>query len=155
MIRRAEPYDYDAVEMLNREVQQKHAEAYLHLFKTASDATLTASAFDVLLNDPAAMTLVVVEDEAVIGYISAEEFERADTPYRFAHRVLYIHQLWVVRSAQRQGHGRRLIKAMKSIATDRGISHVELDTWSFNDQAQCFFRTEGFRDINIRMALHE
>jgi len=141
--------------MLNREIQQKHAEAYPHLFKPTSDETLTASAFDVLLNDPAAMTLVVVDDEAVTGYVSAREVQRTDTPYRFAHRVLYIDQLCVARSARRKGHGRRLIEAMKSVAMDRGIPHVEVDTWAFNDEARSFFRSVGFRDITIRMAFDE
>ena len=155
LIRRAEPGDYDAVAMLNREIQQKHAEAYPHLFKPASDETLTASAFDVLLNDPAVTTLVVVDDEAVTGYVLAREIDRTDTPYRFAHRVLYIDQICVVRSARRKGHGRRLMEAMKSGAMKRGISHLELDTWAFNDEARRFFREQGFRDITIRVALDE
>ena len=155
LIRRAEPGDCDAVAMLNRDIQQEHAEAYPHLFKPASDETLTASAFAVLLNDPAATTLVVVDDEAVTGYVLAREIERTDTPYRFAHRVLYIDQLCVVWSARRKGHGRRLMEAMKSVAMERGISHLELDTWAFNDEARRFFREQGFRDITIRMALDE
>ena len=155
LIRRAEPADYEAVAMLNRDVQRKHAEAYPHRFKPASDETLTVSAFDVLLNDPAATTLVVVDDEAVTGYVSAREVQRTDTPYRFAHCALYIDQLCVVRSARRKGHGRRLMEAMKSVAMERGISHLELDTWAFNDEARHFFREQGFRDITIRMALDE
>jgi ribosomal protein S18 acetylase RimI-like enzyme len=155
LIRRAEPGDCDAVAMLNRDIQQEHAEAYPHLFKPASDETLTASAFAGLLNDPAATTLVVVDDEAVTGYVLAREIERTDTPYRFAHRVLYIDQLCVVWSARRKGHGRRLMEAMKSVAMERGISHLELDTWAFNDEARRFFREQGFRDITIRMALDE
>ena len=101
------------------------------------------------------MTLVVVDDEAVTGYVSAREVQRTDTPYRFAHRVLYIDQLCVARSARRKGRGRRLIDAMKSVAMDRGFSHVELDIWAFNDEARSFFRSVGFRDITIRMALDE
>ena len=155
LIRRAEPGDYEAVAMLNREIQQKHAEVHPHRFKPASDETLTVSAFDVLLNDPAATPLVVVDDEAVTGYVSGREVQRTDTPYRFAHCVLYIDQLCVVRSARRKGHGRRLMEAMKSVAMERGISDLELDTWAFNDEARPFFRSVGFRDITIRMALDE
>jgi ribosomal protein S18 acetylase RimI-like enzyme len=44
---------------------------------------------------------------------------------------------------------------MKSVAMERGISHLELDTWAFNDEARRFFRSVGFRDITIRMALDE
>ena len=48
-VRRAEPGDYEAVSLLNREVQRLHADAYPDLFKPPSDETMCRAAYDDLL----------------------------------------------------------------------------------------------------------
>lgn len=150
-IRPAVQSDYEAVASLNGEVQQKHADAYPGVFRPTSAGTLTMAASDTMLTEPNTTTLVVVDDIAVVGYISAEVLLRPETPYRFEQRVLYVHQIVVRRGTKRRGHGRRLMDAMRTAAMDMRISRIELDAWAFNEEARRFFAAEGYGETNVRL----
>jgi GNAT superfamily N-acetyltransferase len=71
--------------------------------------------------------------------------ERPATAFHRPRRWLYIDQISVEPDARRRGVGRALVSAVLRYADDTGIDDVEVDTWAFNDRAQAFCASLGFR----------
>ena len=152
-IRKATVDDFEAVARLNRQVQAWHAATYPGVFRPASADTLSAVAFGDLLAAPQMTVLVALDAGDVVGYLTARRIERADTPYTYGRRVLYIDQTGVDEASRRTGCGRSLIDAALNVAKERGIDRVELDTWAANGDALAFFESAGFRAHNIRLSI--
>ena len=153
-IRLADPTDYGPVARLNGEVQQLHAEALPHLFKPASEQAFSRAVYEEMLARPRCSLYLAVADGEPVGYIYLEVLDRADTWFRRAHRVLYVHQLCVSSAHRRHGHGHRLLEHAAQLATQQGIAQLELDTWWFNTGARAFFARQGFEESNVRMVRH-
>jgi ribosomal protein S18 acetylase RimI-like enzyme len=151
-IRPAGPGDYQAVAALNREVQRFHADHYPDLFKPPSEATLPQAAYESWLAAPDGFLVVAVESDGVVGYAWARVIRRDETPYRMAHRVVYVDQICVAGAARGRRHGRRLMAAIREHAASQAIRRIELDTWAANLDARGFFEAEGFHEFNVRLA---
>jgi ribosomal protein S18 acetylase RimI-like enzyme len=150
-IRPAGAADYDAVARLNAEVQQLHADALPHLFKPASATAFPRSVYDGILAHEDASLLLAVAGGAPVGYAYAEVLARAETWFRCAHRVVYLHHLCVAHRQRRRGYGARLVQAVVDLARARGVAAVELDAWWVNADARAFFARVGFAPLNLRM----
>lgn len=150
-IRPAEATDFDAVARLNAEVQQLHADGLPHLFKPATDNTFTRAVYDGMLAQPRAHIYLALEGTEPVGYVYAEVLERADTWFRYAHKVVYIHHIAVSRVHRRRGYGERLAQQVVDLARSQGIRQLELDVWWFNANARDFFTRLGFSELNLRM----
>jgi len=58
---------------------------------------------------------------------------------------LHIKALWVIKSDQRRGHGRRLLDAAESYALEKGCWASSLETFSF--QARPFYERFGYEVV--------
>jgi ribosomal protein S18 acetylase RimI-like enzyme len=151
-VRRARRGDYQAVATLNGEVQRFHADHYPSLFKAPAAETLTIETYQEWLAAPGDLLLVAALGESVVGYVWAAIVDREETAYRVALRVLYVHQICVTAKVRGQGHGSRLMAAIREHAASLAIRRIELNTWAANSEARGFFEAEGFREFSVRMA---
>jgi shikimate dehydrogenase len=142
--------DIDALIALNAEIQALHHQALPHLFKPASGGEAVKDLFVQLMGGAANTFLVAIADDAVAGYLFCETRERAETALTYASRAVYNHHLGVDAQFRRRGIGRALIAAAQSLATERGIKRIEVDFWSFNDEAREFYAALGFVSFNER-----
>jgi ribosomal protein S18 acetylase RimI-like enzyme len=55
---------------------------------------------------------------------------------------LHVKALWVIKSDQRRGHGRRLLQAAESYSLEKGCRAASLETFSF--QARHFYEKLGY-----------
>jgi diamine N-acetyltransferase len=150
-VRRATQDDAEAISALNDTVQRLHAEAHPHIFRPPSAETFPADEVISLMARPGYAFLVGVVDGAPVGYISVEVIRRPESSLTYATERLQIHHISVDDTCQGIGVGRALIDAAKDLARDEGISHIELDVWSFNDHARHFFERQGFEVYNQRL----
>ena len=150
-IRLAEAADYEGVARLNAEVQQLHADALPRLFKPTSENIFTREVYDGMLAQPRCYLYIAVRGTEPVGYVYAEVQERPEAWFRYAQRVVYIHQLAVSRLHRRRGYGERLVQQVVALAESQGIRRLELDTWWFNAEARAFFKRLGFTELNLRM----
>ena len=66
------------------------------------------------------------------------------TPYRYELKYLEIQEIGTLQSVQGQGYGKEIIKAVKNIAQKYDIHRIELNMWSFNEDALKFYEKTGF-----------
>ncbi len=152
-IRLATRDDAEVISALNVDVQRLHAEALPHLFKPPSADTFSPSAFLELLADPNNYIYLASMDGEAVGYIYAEHRRQPETASRYAMESLYIHHISVRPDYRTKGVGNALVRAVKELANDAGITTIALDVWSFNTSAKGFFEKHGFVNYNERMWL--
>lgn len=142
MIRIATPADAVTLARLNGVVQGWHAAHYPDVFYPDPDPALLADHFATRLRDPD-VTCFLAGDPAQ-GYALCSLTVRPQSLFSPAIRRLLIDQIAVAPDARRQGLGRALLDAARSLARDRACDELLLDTWEANHDAHAFFRAAGF-----------
>jgi ribosomal protein S18 acetylase RimI-like enzyme len=148
-VRRATAADAELLSSLNAEVQAIHAAALPAWFKPPGPQAAAATA--TLVSNPANLIFVAEVDAAPAGYVYASLSRHAETPWRHAYEMIYIHQIGVRAAHRRQGVGAALLAAVRAEAASRNVALLGLDVWSFNADAQAFFRRQGFPPYQERM----
>ena len=78
---------------------------------------------------------------------------RPEDAFCTARTFVYVDQLSVDPSYQRQGVGRELLEAVMGYAQESNIDDIEVETWAFNTAAQGFFGSLGFEPRTIRLRM--
>jgi ribosomal protein S18 acetylase RimI-like enzyme len=151
-IRPATPLDLEALVSLNHHVQSLHAAAHPALFRGNAPHEETIAAFRKMIEDPAALWLLA-ETNQPAGYLYAQFHDRPQTWFRPAHRICNISHVAVHPSHRRLGIARQLVAALIVEADARGFGRIELDVWSFNQEARATFDRLGFEVFNERRVL--
>jgi len=136
---------------LNAHVQRIHHESHPEIFKPVSDDQSIHGFFDYLINQESNIFLVAYIDSVPIGYAWYAVEEKPDFPMKYSRKQVYIHQIAVHEGYRRQKVGKSLFSEIEKQAKEKGITHFELDSWSFNTEAHRFFNSLGFETYNIQM----
>jgi GNAT superfamily N-acetyltransferase len=149
-VRPATSADAELLSSLNAEVQAMHAAALPWWFKPPEPAAY-APAMAGLVANPGNLVFVAEIDAAPAGYVYASVTRQADTPWRQACEMIYVHQIGVRAAHRRRGVGAALIAAVRAEAASRNVALLALDVWSFNAEARAFFQRQGFAPYNERL----
>ena len=139
-----------ALAVLNGFVQQPQVGAHPEHFRTTRPHDV-ANWFATLLQLPTAAVWIAEEGEVPIGYAAALFHEQPENPFCRARRWCEIDQLAVDPGHQRRGVARALVEAVVADAEANGIHDVELNAWSFNENAHAAFHRLGFRPRIVRL----
>jgi GNAT superfamily N-acetyltransferase len=99
--------------------------------------TFPPTAAAALLDQPNNLVFIAEVDSLPVGYAYAEVIHRPETSFHFAYDMVYLHHITVC--ASQTGLGRALMDAVRLAATEKGISLLALDVWTFNEEARLFF----------------
>ncbi len=144
--------DAEVVSRLNRHVQQLHAEALPWLFKAPGEG-IDPRVFAELIARPDTHVFIGYADGEPAGYVAVQILSRPEQPLRYGMDVVVVDQIAVAPEHRGKGYGAQLLREAVALAEARGIRRVELDVWTFNENARRFFAGQGFRVFNERMAL--
>ena len=151
-IRRATVSDVHALVALNRIVHDVHAEAFPERFKRGAPDDEVADAFKLMLQAASSYWLVAEQGQP-IGFLSAEFREQGESWCLVPRQVCYLAGIVVAPRFRRGGIARALLAELKREVDARGVAAIELDVWTFNQQARQAFASLGFRGIIERMTL--
>jgi ribosomal protein S18 acetylase RimI-like enzyme len=149
-VRPATRVDVELVSQLNQHVQQIHVAAEPSDFRPIVPKQ-AESFFRDLLSSLSNVILIADQADKTLGYVWAQDLQRAASPLTQPVRSLYIHHIAVDPEGRRMGVGRALILGVEEEAAKRQIESVALDHWSFNQDAQEFFGSMGYGVFNVRM----
>jgi ribosomal protein S18 acetylase RimI-like enzyme len=150
-IRRATARDAAALSTLNADVQAIHAAAVPWWFKPPGPESFPPAAAAALIAKPENLIFLAEAEAEAAGYAYAEVIRQAETSFRHAYEMVYLHHISVRPAHRRQGVGSALIEAVRAAAAELGITLLGADVWSFNDAARAFFRRHGFTAFNERL----
>ena len=149
--RRALSRDAHEIASLNRHVQQLHGDAEPQVFKPADAGALSEDDAAALITKPGHIVFIAMVDRKASGYLIAEEKRRPETARTYKRNTIFIHEISVHPDARRGGIGRVLVSAVQEHGRSIGIDRLELQTWSFNQDAHAFFETCGMEPYRIMM----
>ena len=150
-VRRATSADAELLSSLNAEVQAIHAAALPWWFKPSGPQEFPPAAASGLVDNPNNLVFVAEIDSDAAGYVYASVARHAETPWRHAYEMIYIHQIGVRAAHRRRGVGAALIAGVRAEAASRNVALLGLDVWSFNADAKAFFQSQGFAPYNERL----
>jgi GNAT superfamily N-acetyltransferase len=149
--RQATTADAEVMSSLNADVQAIHWSALPWRFKPPSPETFPPTAAAALLAEPNNLVFIAEVDSLPVGYAYAEVIHRPETSFHYAYDMVFLHHISVRPTHRKRGLGRALVEAVRSAASERGISLLALDVWTFNDEARLFFRRQGFTSYIERL----
>lgn len=152
-VRKADIEDIPAILGLLSEVSRVHHEGRPDLFR--SGQKYDGPALTRLLADDRYCILVAVDTSTGELYGHAICIFR-ETPGDRTHeplRTLYLDDLCVSSASRGQGVGRLLVKAVRCIAEMYGCYNVTLAVWAFNERAERFYTSCGFRPQYVEMEM--
>ena len=92
-----------------------------------------------------AVTLVLVEDDVVTGYVAA--WVAADE--------LHLQSIAVSPAERRSGRGSALLGAVLARGAARGCARTLLEVREGNEGARCLYRSHGFKEIGKRRRYYD
>jgi ribosomal protein S18 acetylase RimI-like enzyme len=150
-IRRASEADAEALSLLNADVQSLHASALPERFKPPGPDTFPATLTRTLLANPSNLVFIAEVDSEPAGYAYAEVLHLPELPLRHAWDEVHLHHISVRPAYRRKGVASALLGSVRAAAGEIGINLVTLQVWTFNEEAQAFFRRQGFTSYMARL----
>lgn len=143
-VRAATKADYAALQAVFDEVEAFHRDGLPQVFRKPKTTFPPRSLFNSFIEDTSSTLLVAVLDGQLAGFVTVREGEMPDDPILVPRRLAVVDMLAVAKDRQRRGLGRALMEGAHSWARDRGIDHIELNVWEFNQQAITFYHELGY-----------
>lgn len=94
-----------------------------------------------LRNELLATPYFIKQGDERIGYVILTKYHSVEK----GGLTIYIDELYVQGQFRRQGVGKQILHRIMEIAREQGAKHLWAQTEPYNDAAQRFFESEGFR----------
>ena len=137
-IRNAVVNDLDDLIALNDQVQSPHISLFPDMFRP-TDALAVDRWFKQQMDDAATSVLLAFENNRAIAYLVLRMDKRDSHVFEHARRCAYIDQVCVAVEFRNRGIARALIEEAKRRAAGKGMTRLELDVWSRNEEARTAF----------------
>ena len=97
---------------------------------------------DLIENFDRLNTIVILEDESIVGYLSYKIKEKHT-------KKMDVDQLVILEQYRGKGLGKQLMDEAKKIAIDYGCDRIELNCWMFNENALAMYEHIGYNRQRI------
>ena len=143
MIRLATMQDIEQVNIIRKEVNDLHVNGRPDVFK-AGFSTEIREYVKCYLNSDDKFLLVCEEDDSICAYAMVNIIIKPETPYLFERKHFEINEIGVLNTKQGKGYGKQIVQGVKDIAKEQNIHRIELNMWTFNEDALKFYEKIGF-----------
>jgi len=137
---------------LNIVVQNIHANEFPEIFKSNIEKNGVMDEFRKVMSDSSQYLYVACDEGGeVLGYASAQYYERDESNLVYGAKVLCLNHICVHPKAGRKGTGGALVEQIESLGRSLSIDMLVLDVWCFNNVANEFFIKNGFEGYSNKM----
>ncbi len=151
LIRQAMEKDYEGLNVLFEEIDEYHRKALPHIFRKPDGPARTRDFLSGILADQNATIFIAEIQDRIIGLVYAYVRSIPEIPIRIPCRAGEIDSIVVKREYRRYGVGRALMERIHQWAGRMKLDRLELSVWSFNKEAQDFYRELNYESAVIRM----
>ncbi|GFI56278.1 hypothetical protein IMSAG013_01334 [Clostridiales bacterium] len=146
MVRKAVLEDMDALHSLLLHVADCHSSKQSDLFCSGRGAYTRAELLRFM--ETGDMQIFVSTNEAgtVTGLIICRIKETTNHKVLRNARALWVEDMSVAPSAQKEGYGKMLLDYAKEYGREQGCVRLELNVWAFNENAHAFYLHEGMQE---------
>lgn len=149
MIRKMKLEDYEEVKEIFYEVHNLHLKNRPDIYKNTNP--LPIDIFNEFLNNKEYLNYVYIIENKVIGVLIAVIKTTLDNSILKANKICFIESLGVKKDNQHKGIGKELYNHLKEEVKVKNIDAIELNVWSFNENAIKFYKSIGMHIKNMRL----
>lgn len=104
--------------------------------------------------DPKVRTFIAKQDGVAIAFARYRTYETPKTNYfiKSGQTQATIEELVVASRFRKKGLAKKLMKHIESELRERGISHIQLNVFSFNEPAQELYKSLGYKPMFYRLS---
>lgn len=96
------------------------------------------------------------DDGKIVGYISfSSPKNELRTNFTKPQTKVTVHEIFVLEQYRNKGIAHKLMKKCKEYAKELNVKQIELNVFSFNDDAIAFYKSEGFSNLKTTMNYYE
>ncbi|MGI9060444.1 MAG: GNAT family N-acetyltransferase [Ktedonobacteraceae bacterium] len=151
-IRLATKEDYAALLPIGLETQEKHADAHPEIFRHGV-AGLPEDYFLEHIESETQAIYVAEVAGSVVGYVLLKVIDNMYLDMLVPRRLVYITDIAVLKTHQKQGIGHLLFQQSVEWAKDKGAASLDLTVWEFNQEARAFYERNGMGTLTRQMTL--
>lgn len=140
-IRIATKQDIDQVFRLYLQGFKIHYEKGTEEFKNKNKERIKQDLID-MIDNPNEIIFVIEDNSIIIGYALIKIEQRLS-------KIIWIDEIVIDEEHRKKGNGRKLINKIYEFAKENDCKKVELNCWSFNEDAIKFYEKMGFIDKRI------
>lgn len=149
MIRKIKIEDYKEIKDLFYQVLYKHLNHRPDI--NTDENPIPFNMFEQMIVEINSYNIVYEEKGKIVGCLfSTEKFTKRLPGIKEKH-IFYIDTIVVDDTMQHRGIGTKLYNNLKDEALSKGAESIELQVWSFNEEAIHFYETLGMSVKNFRM----
>ncbi|HLZ62973.1 MAG TPA: GNAT family N-acetyltransferase [Ktedonosporobacter sp.] len=151
VLRAATDEDYEVVCTLYDQLEQIHAQALPHFFRTVEGHARPHKWFaDILANEDAAL-FVAEQQGIIVGMVHCYVRITPGLPMIVPRRFVHVEDLVVSEPVRHQGVGQLLTERVNQWSLEKGIREIELDVWEFPTSALAFYEKLGYETTRRHM----
>ena len=144
-IRKMKINDYESVQKLQHQAYVLHSNARPDLYiKNAN--SFNFEYFVEQLNSKSTINLVYEENKEIVGILLAQYKKQSKVPFVRKRNVIFIDSVVVEKNYHKMGIGRRMMEYLEHIAKKKKVESIELNVYSFNKDAQKFYKALGMSE---------
>jgi ribosomal protein S18 acetylase RimI-like enzyme len=98
------------------------------------------------VNNKNTINLVYEDNKEIVGFILAQYKKPSKVPFIRKRKVIFIDSIVVDENHKKMGIGRRMMEYLENIAKKKKVESVELNVYSFNKDAQKFYKALGMSE---------
>lgn len=151
-IRLATKEDYAALLPIGLETQEKHADAHPEIFQSGVAGLPEDYYLEHIDSETQAIYVAEIAGN-IVGYVLIEVKDNSYLDILLPRRLVYITDIAVLKTHQRQGIGHLLFQQSIEWAKDKGAASLDLTVWEFNQDAIAFYERHGMQTLTRQMTL--
>ena len=149
MIRYARQSDIDGINNIRHQVHMVHFNGRPDIFN--SDFSQLKDRVNTFFSSQEFDVIVYEENGVICGMAVLEYIFKPANLYRTQIKYCNIMEFGVDIEHRRKGIGTELFRFIKTQAKNKGYKRLELDVWSFNENAVRFYESVGLKDYRRYM----
>jgi ribosomal protein S18 acetylase RimI-like enzyme len=150
-IREATAADYAAIGDIFAEADDLHRQHLPHIFQKPPGPAREQEYILGLLADESVGLFLAQLGGQVVGLVCVLARAAPAVPMFVPRRYANVDSLVVQQGFRRRGIGRALMERVQAWAQDKGLDHIELHVWDFNQEAIAFYQQLGYENLSRRM----
>ena len=147
-VRLAKPDDYKNVITLLQEMHLEHVLAEPAIF--INEEVLSEEEYLERLQDESSLILIAEKSKEFAGFCVCRMVTAEKNPGLTARKLFRINNIAVGSDKRRLGVGEALYRAARDAAQKHTCDAIDLNVWTFNDEACSFYEALGMRCVNKR-----